>query len=275
MKIPILSWHALDIGGNAYAENDLVAFATDLETVNDMRFEVIALSKLIDLWLREPDSLEARRVVALTCDDGSDFDYQDLPHPTAGMQRSMLNTLRDFRDRHPGAQPGLSLTTFVVVSPEARTQLDRTCLIGKGWWNDTWWRPAIDSGLMEIGSHSWDHNHETLPPGRFPAVRRGTFETIDTEVLADFQIALAQSHLRHAAPNPAQSLFAYPYGETNAFLVEDYFPRRGVGISVKAAFTERAGWLTRESNRWKLPRFMFRRDWREPDGLRQLLSEAS
>jgi hypothetical protein len=274
MKIPILSYHALDIGGTGYADNDLVAFASDLETIHAMGFEVMALSRVVELWLDSPEALESSRVIALTCDDGSDFDYHDLPHPVAGTQRSMFNALRDFRGRHPGAQPHLSLTSFVIVSPEARRTLDRTCLLGRGWWNDDWWRPAIASGLMEIGSHSWDHNHDTLPADGFPA-RRGTFETIDNDSLADLEIAGAQAHLAREAPNAADSLFAYPYGETNAFLVEDYFPRRAEAIGVRAAFTERAGWLDEQANRWKLPRFMFRRDWRSPEALEELLSQAA
>ena len=77
----------------------------------------------------------------------------------------------------------------MIVSPSARARLDETCLIGKGWWNDDWWSPAIASGLLEIGSHSWDHNHDTLPAGEFAGVGRGTFDSIVSDALADYEVA--------------------------------------------------------------------------------------
>jgi peptidoglycan/xylan/chitin deacetylase (PgdA/CDA1 family) len=275
VKIPILTYHSTDIAGTQYAESDLVTFASDLETITAMDFEIIALSRLVDLWLRAPDALKGRRLVALTCDDGSDFDYHDRPHPVAGPQRSMLNALRDFRDRNPGAQPGLKLSSFVIVSPEARAILDQTCLIGQQWWNDDWWTAAVSTGLMEIASHSWDHNHETLPPGRFPHHARGTFASIADSEAADYQIAGAQAHLRRVVPNPGLTLFAYPYGEASRFLIEDYFPRKGEQIGVRAAFGDQPDYLRVDSHRWNMPRFVFRRDWRAPAELGRILTEAT
>jgi peptidoglycan/xylan/chitin deacetylase (PgdA/CDA1 family) len=274
MKIPILTYHSLDIAGNDYANNDLVAFADDIEQIVANGFRIRPLSRIVDDWLEAPQRLESAPVVALTCDDGSDFDFRDLPHPVAGNQRGILNILRDFHER-PGRDPvAISATSFVIVSPGARRRLDQTCLIGKGWWNDDWWRPALATGLMEIGNHSWDHNHESLDEGDSPGVARGTFTTIATEELADYQIAQASDHLSRFAPNPARGLFAYPYGEMNEFLVKDYFPRRGSRLGIKAAFSDEAGPLHRDSNRWALPRYVCRRDWRSPSELRGILDDA-
>ena len=50
----------------------------------------------------------------------------------------------------------------MIVSPEARAELDRTCLIGRGWWGDDWWPQATAGDLIAVESHSWDHNHDTL-----------------------------------------------------------------------------------------------------------------
>ena len=274
MKIPILTYHSLDIAGADYANNDLVAFDSDLATITAMGFEVMPLSRLVDAWLSDPGSLRTCRPIALTCDDGSDFDYRDLPHPIAGRQRSMLSILRDFRESNPGAQPHLSLTSFVIVSPQARATLDTTCLIGQRWWNDDWWRSAVASGLMEIASHSWDHNHESLPPGLFPDIARGSFANISTEALANYEIALAQAHLARAAPNPGLALFAYPYGEASSFLAASYLPRRAGDLGIRAAFTDRRGFLEEKSNRWELPRLVFRRDWKDPAGLQRILEQA-
>jgi peptidoglycan/xylan/chitin deacetylase (PgdA/CDA1 family) len=273
MKIPILTYHSIHIHGNAYAENDLVALASDLETVAAKGFRILPLRDIVSAWLRSPDAFADERVVAFTCDDGGDFDFHDLPHPTAGTQRSVLNLLRDFRGRHPGIRP--HVTSFVIVSPDARRELDRTCMIGRGWWNDAWWPEAAASGLMDIANHSWDHNHETLPERFSHGVARGTFRTIDTRALADAQIARACEFLRAHAPNPGDALFAYPYGEWNDYLAGEYFPRFANALGITAAFSDAAGYLAPDSPRWALPRFVFGRDWKSPAGLEAILEAVA
>src|SRR5204863_298793 len=53
-------------------------------------------------------------------------------------------------------------TAFVIASPEARAVLDRTCIAGLNQWRDVWWAEAAQTGILEIGNHSWDHTHPTL-----------------------------------------------------------------------------------------------------------------
>ena len=117
MKIPVLTYHSLDIHGNDYDNNDLVALACDIRLITRAGFRIVPLHAVVSRWLASPASLDGERLVALTCDDGADFDYFDLPHPTAGVQRSVMNLLRDFERTNPGAQPGLHVTSFVIVSP--------------------------------------------------------------------------------------------------------------------------------------------------------------
>ena len=273
MRVPILSYHSYHIDGNDYGDNDLVAFACDLDQIEANGIRIRPVSAIVCDWLSgAPEA--AAPTIGLTCDDGSDFDFVDLPHPVAGKQRSMMSILREFRARRPGRQAGLSLTSFVIVSPQARSELDRTCLIGKSWWNDSWWTDAARSGLMEIGNHGWDHNHHTLGPSKFAELKRGTFESIDTEALADFEIAQASGLLRKMVPNPGTSIFAYPYGESNEFLVKDYLPRRANDLGIVAAFNTDPEPVHAHSDRWKLPRYMFRRDWRSPSDLQRILDEA-
>jgi peptidoglycan/xylan/chitin deacetylase (PgdA/CDA1 family) len=274
LRVPILTYHAMNVAGNAYGDNEHVALASDLATITRCGFSIVALPHLVDLWERGSAELDDRRVVALTCDDGSDFDYRDLPHPAWGVQRSFYNVLDDFRRESPGAQPSLSMTSFTIVSPQARALLDGTCLIGRGWWNDDWWRPATASGLFAIGSHAWDHNHDSLPDGGFAGVARGTFRTIDNDALADFQVAQATRYLREHAPNAGDALFAYPYGESNEFLERDYLPRRAAALGLKAALGDRPTPLTPESPRWHLPRYVCSRDWKSPEDLERLLRDA-
>ena len=273
MKVPVLAYHSMKIHGNAYADNDLVALASDLETIHARGFRIVPLAHLVAEWRRLPSAWDGQRIVALTCDDGGDFDFEDLPHPTAGTQRSVLNILRDFHARHRDASP--HMTSFVIVSPEARRELDRTCMIGRGWWNDTWWREAAASGFMHIANHSWDHNHDALPERFSHGVARGTFRTIDTQPLADAEIRVAQSFLVQQAPNPGNALFAYPYGESSEYLVAEYFPRFAPQLGLTAAFSDGPDFFGADANPWKIPRFVFGRDWKSRAGLEAILAAAA
>jgi len=275
LKIPVLTYEPMRIDGNGYGENDLVALASDLRQVTDAGFAIRPLREIVDLWLDGRAADLAPRTVAIACDHGADFDYVDLPHPRWGVQRSVFNILRDFAAQRPGAQPGLNVTCFAVAGPQARAALDGTCMLGKGWWRDDWWPAAVGSGLIHIANQSWDHNHETLPPGLATGARPGTFRTIDNERLAEHEIGQAAAYLKAKAPNPGTGLFAYPYGDTNEFLLRDYLPRRSRPLGIRAAFTTRAGFLETGCGRWDAPRFMFRRDWSSPEELAAILRAAA
>ncbi len=270
-----MAYQSLRIHGNDYASNDLRAIAADLRLVTEAGFKVVPLRWVVDAWLENRGGELNGKFVAFTCDKGADFDALDLPHPTVGAQRSVLNILRDFASEFPGRQEALNVTSFVVASPEARTTLDSACLIGRGWWTHSWWRDAISSGLMHIANHSWDHNHELLDGQPPPGVTRGTFSNIRTKELADEEIARAAHYLRDAAPNPGLELFAYPYGESNEYLANEYFPCHGGPLGLRAAVTTRAGFLEPGCQKWEIPRFLFGRDWRSPSELRALLEEAA
>jgi peptidoglycan/xylan/chitin deacetylase (PgdA/CDA1 family) len=253
------------IHGRAYDENDLVALAQDLEAIDALSMRIEPLARIVEAFIRRDASFFAGRVVGLSCDDGSDFDFHDLDHPIAGRQRSVLSVLRE---HHARTGFGAHITSFVIASPQARGELDRTCMIGRGWWNDAWWQQAVRSGYMHVGNHSWDHNHDTLPAGDRP---RGGFTCIDSEALAEQEIGEAARYLKLRAPNPGAALFAYPYGESNDFLREDYLPRHSRELRLAAAFGTRAEPLHLHSPRWDLPRFVFGRDWASPSGLESIL----
>jgi peptidoglycan/xylan/chitin deacetylase (PgdA/CDA1 family) len=275
MRIPILAYHSMFMSGNDVADNDHAALAADLEAIDAAGFEIRPLAGLVATWLAKPAELEGRRLVALTCDDGPDFDFRDIEHPQWGVQRSFLNILRDFRAAHPGRQPGLHITSFVVVSPQDRIELDRLCMYGRGWWSDDWWGEAAASGLMGIASHSWDHNHDALVNSLFPGIARGVFTSIDSKDAADYQIAQASRFLWERVPNAAARLFAYPYGPHSEYLVREYFPRHGAELRIDACIGDDAHPWTESSNRWELPRFVHARDWYDPGGLVRLLREAA
>jgi hypothetical protein len=263
------------IDGSDYRSNPLVALASDLAQLTEAGFKVRPLRSIVDAWLGNRGAELDGKVVALATDNGADFDYIDLHHPTAGPQRSTFNILRDFATANPGRQASLNATCFAIASPEARAILDQTCMLGKGWWTDSWWRAAADSGLLHIASCSWDHNHETLPRSMLRSVRGGTFLTVDTADAADHEIRTAAEYLGAHAPNPGTGLFAYPYGEPSRYLVREYFPEHGAELGIQAAFTGHPGFLEPGTGRWEVPRFLFGRDWSSPHELEALLDDAA
>jgi Polysaccharide deacetylase len=272
-RLPILTYHGVNVAGNAYATNDHVALASDLETIDRLGWRIVPLAEAVGRRLPGRLDWAAPRTLAITFDDGTDFDWHDLPHPVHGLQRSLYHRLADFRAA--GLQPRAAhATAFVVVSPEARAHIDRVGLANRGWWTDAWWAKAAASGHGAIASHSWDHNHHLVPePGHHQPT--GTFRTIATFELAEAEIARATAYLRRVAPNPGDRLFAYPYGESNDYLVREYFPRHHERIGIDAAFGDGARPVTAGDDRWDLPRYVFGRDWTSPEGLEALLRDAS
>ena len=273
MKIPILTYHSMRIDGNDYARNDHVAFRQDLRTIVALGFRVVSLADIVTgLCDKGAASNAPAKFVGLAFDDGPDFDFYDLPHPACGMQRSMLNIMIDATSAsHPQRLPAVHATSFVIVSPEARRELDRTCMIGRDWWRDEWWPKAVRTGLLAIGNHSWDHNHPTLPDNGSGLRSKGTFAAVDNFHAAEYQIAQAAELLNEKAPNAGAGLFAYPYGESTDYLVREYFPRHGARLGIRAAFTSDPSPVTEGADRWKLGRYVFGRDWKTPGELVRVL----
>jgi len=270
MRVPVLTYHSNNISGNAYLGNDHVAFASDLRLIDDLRLRIVPLQFVVDRLLgRHREDLAG--CVALTCDDGTELDWSDLDFPGAGMQRSLVNCMRDFRDeRGPGAQPDLHLTGFLIADPMARALMDRECLFDRGWIGESWWVPAQDSGLMTLENHSWDHNHPCLPsPGPHGLVR-GDFHAVTTEAQAEFEITQAQDYLA-AKLGHRPRVFCYPFGHVSAFLHDDWLPRRGPQIGVDAAVGDGAQPVTMHSDRWNLPRYICGWHWKTPEELRAIL----
>jgi hypothetical protein len=271
LRVPVLTYHAVNIAGNDYATNDHVAFAADLRLIDDLGLRIVPLHWVVDRVLGdERRALEG--CVALTCDDGSDFDFHDLDHPLHGPQRSLFNCMRDFADeRGTAAQPDLHLTCFVIASAEARAHLDRNCLAGRGWMSDRWWRPALDSGRIAIENHSWDHNHAAVPQPGIDGMERGTFFPVDNRRRADAEIAAAARSIDALISPHRTSLFCYPYSHVNEYLRGEYFPRFGDAHGMRAAFGDGAVPVTPASDRWNLPRYICGHHWKTPDELRGIL----
>jgi hypothetical protein len=271
MRVPVLTYHSNNVSGNAYASNDHIALAADLRAIHRAGLRIAPLARVVDALLGVVPESTVENAVALSFDDGSWFDWHDMEHPTFGRQRGFAGVLRDFAGETGAA---VHATSFVIVSPAARETLDRTCLAGRGWWGDDWWPQAQHEGVLAIESHSWDHNHDTLPEAAQREQRTGTFRTIDTWADADAQIRQAADWLdERCAPHHA-TLFAYPYGESNAYLVEDYLPHHAVEHRVRAAFGTDPAPIEAGSPRWMLPRYVCGQHWSSSAGLVRLLAEA-
>lgn len=271
MRVPILTYHAVNIAGSDYADNDHVAFAADLRLIDDLHLRIVPVHWVVEQLLGVADR-DLAHCVALTCDDGSWFDYHDLDHPLHGRQRSLFNCLVDFRaDRGRAAQPDLHLTSFVIASPDARAHIDRVCLVDRGWMGDQWWRAAQASGLVAIENHSWDHNHVAVPETVQREQVKGSFVPIDTYAEADAEIRQASDWLDAHLPARPTRLFAYPYGETNDYLLDEYLPGFVDEHRLQAAFGTTPAPVEPDSSRWNLPRYVCGHHWRSPEALEDLL----
>ena len=267
MALAVLAYHSHHVVGPDYGANDHVAFERDLDLLTDAGWRIVPLAVLV----RAHRERASERLVALTFDDGPVYDVEDVVHPAYGGQRSFANAMRAFAARRPGAQPSLHATSFVIASPEARLAMEshadpRYTWLAPGSMGEAWWSDAIDSGLVAIANHSWDHLHPALPAVRHSGDARGDFSRVSTVADADAQIRDAAAYLARATGGRAAPYFAYPYGHHNAFLARDYLPSLGDAICA-AAFTCEPRLVAPDDSRFLLPRLVCGADWRSPEEL--------
>lgn len=268
-QIPVLTYHSINVHGNDYHNNDHIALAADLRLIHRLGKRVVPLLHIAE-WVRgERGWADVADGVGISFDDGSWFDWFDLDHPSWGPQRSLFNILMDFRD-DTGAD--IHATSFVIASPDARRELDQTCMVGRGWWDDSWWHKAQVSGHLDIANHSWDHLHPTLERVAHSRQEKDNFHAVDNLVDAQRQIAQAGRYIESICRQPP-ALFAYPWGQAASFVSATYLPEQGPALGLRAAFTTQPAKVGRSSAIWTLPRYTFGADWQEPEQLRALLSQ--
>jgi peptidoglycan/xylan/chitin deacetylase (PgdA/CDA1 family) len=273
MRVPVLTYHAVNIAGNDYVRNDHVAFAADLRLIGDMGLRIVPLAWVVDQLLGAAKR-DLADCVALTCDDGTDLDFFDIDFPPHGVQRSFYHCMLDAVDSANPPQPDLHLTCFVIASPDARHHLDRECIKGRGWMSERWWQPAIRSGRIAIENHSFDHNHASIPLPGIDGMPRGSFFPVDTRERADTEIAVAARYIDHVIAPARTTLFCYPYGNVNDYLRREYFPQLENVHGMRAAFGDGAEPIHAHSDRWNLPRYICGHHWKSPAELRAILSAA-
>lgn len=246
MRVPVLTYHSHRMDGPTYASNDHVRLAADLWLLHREGFQVVPLHWVAEWVVGLRDTLPPRSI-ALTFDDGVDFDYADFDHPTLGFQPSFLTILQRFAASVRDGQPTLEATSFVIASPDARRRIGGD---GPGRLSDGWWYAAQASGLIAIQNHSWDHRH-----AKVVGYLRSGFGQVHGRASCELQVRLAGETIRRRAPSDRPLLFAFPYGRASAYLRHFYLPRFQGAHATLAAFSTACTYVTRGSNRWFLPRF--------------------
>ncbi len=266
-RFPILTWHSINVLENTYAGSDLIAFAEDLQLLDSLGWTMLPLQTALDQLAH---GKLPSRTVALTADDGSRMDFEEFDHPTCGPQNSMVGLMREFLSATDHRRHQLHLSCFVIASPEARAELDRTDYMDLDVWPDRWWRLANESGLISIENHSWDHNHGSLARTVQRENRRGDFRWIETFEECRAEVDQASDYIETTSGR-RPAFFAYPYGQASDYIRFDYLPRRGPDIGLKAALGCEPEPVTLASDPWHLPRYVCGRDWKSPEELASLL----
>ena len=264
LKVPILTYHSNNILGNDYHNNDHIALAEDLKLIQRLGLKIITLDQLMQWQRGEAEDATVEKAVVLTCDDGSWFDYHDIDHPHFGVQRSFFNILKDHQE---ATAANVHISSFVIVSPDGRDELDKTCLAGLGWWTGDWWQVAQASGLMAIENHSWDHNHVTF---HRDFSREKSFREINDQKSCDYQVQQSQDYLNQNKGFNAQ-YFAYPYGNFSDYLKSEYLPKNAAILDLKAAFTTEPTHVMQKSDVWAIPRYVCGEHWQTLEQLESIL----
>ena len=248
----------------------------DLEILAREKFRVVSLHELVELVRARRNITE--RMAAITFDDGPAYDAIDSHHPEFGPQKSFQRALEEFRATALGRnQLTLCATSFVIASPSARLAMESAAHPKHTWlepdsMSDVWWNAAIDQGLLSIANHSWDHLHPALPVVAHSLQIRADFKMVLTMVDADAQIAGAMAYISFITQGRAAPYFAYPFGHSNSYLLEHYFPTKAASLGIEAAFSTEPRPIYGGESLWELPRYTCGHHWQSPDGLRRILS---
>lgn len=274
VKIPVLGYHSAWILGDTYQTNDHIALSHDLRTIHAQGFHIVPLVWIVEWILGRREEATLRKAIAITFDDGADFDYYDIDHPQHGPQRSFYNILRDFQKEFgSAAQPFLHASSFVIASPEVRQAIDKRSYAGLAWMTDGWWKEAHGSGLMSIYNHSWDHNHPDASSVYEKNQNKGSFFSIDTFVECQGEVKRAAEYIQQRIAPAWPDVFAYPWGQSSEYIRETYFPEFVAQHRTIAAFAAGGGYVTKASSRWNLPRFGSAAPWPEGWGSTEQLMQ--
>jgi len=264
LKAAILTYHSQNIAGSETGNNDHVALAADLDALHNAGCRFISLDTLVAGLFGDASLPEGPPLICLTFDDGCNFDVRTLEFPGHGSQPGFLQIMEAFiAVQGSENQPGLHATCFVIASPQARQVIDRKSLFDLGHMSDDWWCNADTHPLLAIGNHGWDHNHPDLEEGNYA---RGGFDMVSKLEHCHEQVVQAGEFIE-SKTGRRPCFFAYPFGESGAYIRNEYFPLHGDDHHCLAAVGTEPDMVTVHSNRWNLPRFVCGRDWSYPSEL--------
>lgn len=270
-RFVILTWHSIRVLDHDRESNDLVAFSEDLRLIDRLGWTILPLADALE---RQQHDRLPEKTVVLTLDDGSIMDFCSFEHPTLGPQRGIFERLKAFADDpKTSANHQIHASTFVIASPQARNELDERDYQSLGLWPDNWWAKATRTGLMNIESHTWDHNHASLTRTAQRENRRGDFRLIETEPECRAEIDRASDYIEQRAGRRPRFL-AYPYGQASEFLRYEYLPTNAERLGLSAAVSCQPEPVTATSDCWYLPRYVCGQDWQKESELRALLNDA-
>jgi peptidoglycan/xylan/chitin deacetylase (PgdA/CDA1 family) len=266
----VLTFHSHNVSGNDAATNDHVALDGTLDTLERLAIPVLRLLDAVRALRAGRFSRLPDRFACITFDDGADYDWRDLDFPGHGRQRSMYSILRG----HSRKLLGLAwmrrahATTFVIASPEARREIASAALGDAALMSDSWWREAQGSGLLDIGTHGWNHVHPSVSEMAARPELVEHFERIDNAADADLQVARAFDAIRARARGDSGLLFAYPYGQVSAYLADTYLPAQQ---RILGAVTTQPEPMLAQGSPWRIPRYVCGADWSGDTALEALL----
>jgi peptidoglycan/xylan/chitin deacetylase (PgdA/CDA1 family) len=270
LSCPILTYHSQNISGHDYAHNDHVALRDDLRTLHRQGRQIVPLDRLLDVLDGSRHATDLARAVVLTFDDGCDFDVHDLDYPGHGIQRSFAGILAEHMEASGNPALRVHATAFVIASREARRVIDAGSLFGRGWISDDWWRETDLHGHIAIENHGWDHNHPDLAHADPSGGQRGGFHTVESEAQCLLQVVAAAGAIE-AVTGRWPRYFAYPFGESSAYIRSEFFPQYTEVHGCRAALGTEPGPVTESSDRWNLPRYVCGRDWKSSQELLALI----
>ena len=282
-KVPVLLYHSWTGAAPCnYGSSDLVALEQDIQTLQQNGWAVMPLKEVVRWQLGWcTSSSMPDKVVALTFDDGhaADVDYNYDP---CGQQRSVRSIL---------INAGVHGSTFVIASPAARSLIDTS-----GHMSHLWWDTVNNESLMTVYNHSLDHDHNsiTYPPPYDPAVGNirlpagGAADSVWkglNDPLRFTNWASSNRYVRIAGEfieskiGEYPEIFAHPFGYASTYMKSTYFPSYpGQHRTIAAFCTEVAGngpapdnYVTRDSDRYCLPRFTKGASWNTPQELMDIL----
>ena len=267
----VLTFHSHNVSGGDYATNDHVALDETLTRLESMGVPVLRLLDVVRRLRGGMFEALPQRFACLTFDDGSDYDWRDLDFPGHGPQRSMASILR----AHSRKLLGLVwtrrayATSFVIASARARAEIAASALGDAGLMTDAWWREAQSSGLLDIGTHGWNHVHPAVSEMASRPELVEHFERIGNIADAREQVTKSFEAIRARARGDSARLFAYPYGQVSDFLADEYFPKQRDIVGAVAALPQP---LIAASDPWRLPRYVCGPDFSSNEDLRALLA---